>query len=241
MRRKIVKKLIDFGLSNEKVREKWLEDVLQKIPAGQRILDAGAGELKYKKFCSHLDYITQDFAQYDGSGDGSALQTGTWDNTRLDIISDITDIPLPNASLDAIMCVEVFEHLPEPIKAIKEFSRLLKNKGKLIITAPFCSLTHFAPYHFYSGFNTYFYEKHLIENGFRIVEIQKNGDYFEYLAQEIIRLPAMAKRYSQSRLIIWHYLIMFMLLKILKKLSKNNRGSQEVLYFGCHILAEKIS
>jgi ubiquinone/menaquinone biosynthesis C-methylase UbiE len=241
MRRKIVKKLIDFGLSNEKVREKWLEDVLQKIPAGQRILDAGAGELKYKKFCSHLDYITQDFAQYDGSGDGSALQTGTWDNTRLDIISDITDIPLPNASLDAIMCVEVFEHLPEPIKAIKEFSRLLKNKGKLIVTAPFCSLTHFAPYHFYSGFNTYFYEKHLIENGFRIVEIQKNGDYFEYLAQEIIRLPAMAKRYSQSRLIIWHYLIMFMLLKILKKLSKNNRGSQEVLYFGCHILAEKIS
>jgi 2-polyprenyl-3-methyl-5-hydroxy-6-metoxy-1,4-benzoquinol methylase len=46
------------------------------------------------------------------------------------------------------MCVEVFEHLPEPIKAVEEFARLFKPGGYLILTAPFCSLTHFAPLSF---------------------------------------------------------------------------------------------
>lgn len=53
-----------FGLNNESNRVEWLENILKKIPAGLRILDAGAGEQQFKKFCSHLQYISQDFAQY---------------------------------------------------------------------------------------------------------------------------------------------------------------------------------
>ena len=93
----------------------------------------------------------------------TALQTKTWDNSKLDIVSDIIQIPLPDNSVDAIMCTEVLEHLPNPILAIKEFSRLIKPAGYLILTAPFASLVHFAPYHFASGFSRYFYEKHLAE------------------------------------------------------------------------------
>ncbi|MDO9324535.1 MAG: methyltransferase domain-containing protein, partial [Methanoregula sp.] len=139
---------------------------MKKIPPGSRILDAGAGEQQYKKFCTHLNYVSQDFAQYDGKGDGKALQTQKWETSNIDIVSDITTIPEPDTSFDAIMCIEVFEHLPEPIIAIKEFSRLLKPDGHLILTSPFCSLTHMAPYHFYPGYNRYFYEKHLADNGF---------------------------------------------------------------------------
>ena len=135
----------DMGI-NQQNREIWLEEALKKIPTGSRILDAGAGELRYKEFCEHLNYVSQDFAQYNGEGDSKGLQTGTWDQTKLDIISDITEIPELDDSFDAIMCVEVFEHLPDPTLAIKEFARLLKSGGTLIITAPFCSLTHFAPY-----------------------------------------------------------------------------------------------
>lgn len=166
------------GTQNLSTREAWLEKTLNQIPAGSRILDAGAGEQKYKRFCVHLDYVAQDFAQYDGKGDGRGLQTNSWGQSNLDIISDITAIPEPDTSFDAIMCVEVFEHLPEPIKAIQEFARLLKPGGHLILTAPFCSLTHFAPYHFYTGFNRYFYETHLPANGFEIVELQENGFFF---------------------------------------------------------------
>lgn len=110
-----------------------------------------------------MNYVAQDFAQYNGAGNSTGLQVGNWDQPSLDIISDITEIPEPDASFDAIMCVEVFEHLPEPIKAIQEFARLLKPNGHLILTAPFCSLTHFAPYHFYTGFNLIWIMSYLLK------------------------------------------------------------------------------
>ncbi|MCX6735938.1 MAG: methyltransferase domain-containing protein [Candidatus Parcubacteria bacterium] len=230
----------DIGTNNQRIREMWLKEKLKNIPAGVSILDAGAGELQYKSFCEHLKYTSQDFGKYNGEGDSKGLQTKKWDNSRLDIISDIINIPRPDASFGAIMCIEVFEHIPEPAKAIKEFSRLLKTKGKLIITAPFCSMTHFAPYHFSTGFNKYFYEKVLRENGFRIIDIAPNGNYYEYLAQEVRRIPSIAGRYSHSKTSIFEKIVFKITLSILNKYNKKDSGSNELLCFGYNVLAEKI-
>ncbi|MBI5325181.1 MAG: methyltransferase domain-containing protein [Ignavibacteriae bacterium] len=226
------------GRLNDANRENWVKSQVEKIPNGLKILDAGAGELRYKKFCSHLDYISQDFSQYDGSGDSTGLQMGSWDQSKIDIISDITAIPMDNESIDVILCVEVLEHVPEPIKVISEFSRLLKKNGKLILTAPFNSLTHFAPFHFSTGFNKYFYEKHLSENGFEILEINKNGNYFEYTAQELRRLPEVSKRYTGKNIFLSRLLIKLLLIT-LGRLSSKDKGSDELLCYGYHILAEK--
>jgi SAM-dependent methyltransferase len=231
--------LTDVGLRNEENRTSWLKTALEEIPAGSRILDAGAGERKYEQFCSHLNYVAHDFGRYDGTGDGAGIQTGKWDQTRLDIISDIVAIPENDDSFDAIMCVEVLEHLPEPIEAIREFARLLKPGGYLVITAPFCSLSHFAPYHFYSGFNRYFFEHHLAAHGFEIADFQVNGNYFEYLAQELRRLRAVAARYSNARMTLVGRLSVRLLLPLLAKLSSRDRGSGELLSFGCHVKAKK--
>lgn len=188
------------GTKNQDNRENWIEETLNKIPPGSRILDAGAGQLRYKHLCSHLDYVSQDFVKYDGIGDRSGLHPEEWNQSGLiDIVSNITSIPEPNASFDAILCVEVLEHLPEPINAIQEFIRLLRPNGHLIITAPFCSLTHLAPFHYYSGFTKYFYEKILVECGFEIIELQANGNYFEYLAQEVRRITKFAKMYTGGK------------------------------------------
>lgn len=231
--------MFTIGTNNQFVREEWLRKTLNQIPVGLRILDAGAGEQMYKRFCSHLSYVAQDFAKYDGKGDMSGLQMGKWDQSNLDIISDIIAIPEPNASFDAIMCIEVFEHLPSPIKAIKEFYRLLKPGGYLILTAPFCSLTHFAPYYFYSGYSRYFYETHLLANGFDILSLQKNGSYFEYLAQEVRRIPEMAKRYAETQPGIFESVVMKLYLFMLERFYRRDKGSNEVLYFGCHVFAMK--
>ena len=231
-------KMFTVGTSNEKTRENWLKVALEKIPEGLTILDAGAGECQFKKNCSHLKYIAQDFAQYSGNGQ-IGLQTGRWDNSKLDIVSDITSIPLPDKSVDAIMCTEVLEHIPDPLAAIKEFSRLVKPNGYLIITAPFASLTHFAPYHFTSGLNRFFYEKHLPENGFEISEIALNGNFFEFVAQENRRIKSVAKKYAGKKLNIFHKLIINMNLYILQNLSKKDMGSSELLCFGVHVLARK--
>ena len=187
---------IQIGTINEKPRNQWIEQQLRDLPEGLRILDAGCGEQQHRKFCQHLNYVGQDFDSYHGQGDLKGLQMGNWDQSNIDIISDIVLIPEPDQSFDIVLCSEVFEHLPDPLAALKEFERLLVSGGKLILTAPFCSLTHFSPYHFYSGFNRYFYETNLRRHGFEILKIEANGNFFEYVAQELRRVNYVAQRYS---------------------------------------------
>lgn len=227
------------GTNNEAARVAWLERALRQIPAGARILDAGAGERRFKPLCAHLNYVSQDFGKYDGKGDSVGLQTGSWDQSGLDIVCDITDIPEPDASFDAVMCVEVFEHLPDPISALKELSRLLRREGQLILTAPFCSITHLAPYHFYTGFNRYFYEAHLPACGLEIVEMEANGNFFEYLAQEIRRIPEMAELYAGGRQGPSEESAARAVLRMLERFSAADQRSAEVLNFGYHVRALK--
>lgn len=228
-----------FGLKNESTRLAWLTRVLRQIPQGSRILDAGAGECQYQKLCSHLNYVSQDFAKYNGKGDGKGLQKGRWNQREIDIISEITNIPEPDDSFDAVLCSEVLEHLPQPVLAIKEFSRLLKKGGYLILTAPFSSLTHYSPYYFYSGFSRNFYETFLSKEGFEIIEISPNGNFFEYLAQEIMRLPDVSLRYCGRRIGYISLIFIKIFLRILRKLSSAESASSELLCFGWHILAKK--
>ncbi len=230
--------MFTVGTTNELLRDRWLEKKLKKIPAGLTLLDAGAGESQYKKYCPHLKYIAQDFGQYNGDGD-VGLQMGNWDNTKLDIISDITAIPLPDASVDVIMCTEVFEHIPDPLAALKEFNRLIKPGGYLIITAPFVSFTHFAPYHFATGFSSFFYEKHLEANDFMIEELEKSGNYFEFLGQENRRIKSIALKYANHKINFLEKVIIHLNLYILQRLSKKDKGSSELLCYGIHVFARK--
>jgi SAM-dependent methyltransferase len=181
---------------NDKQRQAWLKSRLTALPKGLRILDAGAGELRNKPLCAHLAYVAQDFGEYAGVGNGKGLQTGHWDTGGIDLRCDITAILQPDASFDAVLCSEVLEHVPDPTKALDEFARLLKPGGVLILTAPFASLVHFAPYHFCSGFSRYWYEHHLSQRGFLIQELNANGDWFDLCHQELMRLGSTARRYG---------------------------------------------
>jgi len=228
------------GQQNEINRHAWVKEIIRAIPGGHRLLDAGAGEGRYKQNCHHLVYVSQDFGMYDGRGDRRGLQMGTWEQKDVDIICDITDIPEPDRSFDAVLCTEVLEHIPDPLKALGEFGRLLRHGGLLILTAPFCSLTHFAPFHYYTGFNRYFFETHLPDKGFEILEIKENGNFFEYLAQEIRRIPDVAQRYSRKKVSFIDKNIMKAMLFLLQNLSGEDSGSNEILHFGCFVLARKV-
>jgi ubiquinone/menaquinone biosynthesis C-methylase UbiE len=228
------------GLNNKSNREAWIKNVLKSIPEGESILDAGAGQLKNKQHCSHLNYVSQDFGQYDGEGDGKGIQTKTWDNSKLDIVSDIANIPVEENTFDNVLCSEVFEHIPHPIKAIKEFNRILKPNGKLIITAPFCSMTHFAPYHFYSGFNSYFYNKYLPENGFEIQELSPNANYFDYVGQELRFSFDPNNKYRKITPNLIQKLSLRFVLAFLQKNAEKSPESSELLNFGFHVICKKI-
>lgn len=231
----------NIGGDNAELRNEWVKNVLEKMKAGQRILDVGAGEGRYKKYMQHLEYVSQDFNGYDGQGDGAGLQTGTWDYNAIDIVSDINEMPLDDASFDIVFCTEVLEHVSDPKLAIKEMLRVLRPGGRLIITAPFCSLTHFAPYHFYSGFNRYFYEDVLKENKCSIEELAASGDWFDYISQELRRLPAVVELYTKSSVgLLDKLLIGFALLRMSRFKSRQVKpSSSELLTYGYHLIATK--
>lgn len=236
--REVEKKIITredvFGdFRNSQVRDQWIIEKIQKIPAGQVLLDAGAGCMRYKPYCGHLKYIAQDFGKYDPFSDGK------WDTSGIDIKCDITDIPLKNESVDTILCSEVFEHLKNPILAVKEFSRILRPGGVLLLTAPVCSLTHQAPYYFNNGFSEFWYKENLKDYGFFIEELTKNGNFFLYLCQELFRVGSMTKQYCNRELSNEEAIKIIDSIKVLSGLSAIGGASDEGLCFGIMVVARK--
>ena len=224
---------------NELNRQLWLSNVLSKLPEGLSILDIGAGELKNKHHCGHLRYTSQDFCQHVGARDGYevGLQTPSWDTSRIDLVSDIIAIPVEDCSFDVVLCSEVLEHVPDPINALREMSRVLKPDGLAIITAPFVSNVHMAPHYFYSGFSKYWYTHHLPIFGFEIQELTANGDWFDVLAQEARRLGGMERR---GNVFIWPlaYLASMCIFNYLK--WRHPKNASDLACFGWHCMARKV-
>lgn len=226
---------------NPASRNAWVEKILKSLPSGIRILDAGAGEQQYRKFCSHLQYVSQDFCAYDGTGNGEGLQTNTWDTTSIDIVSDITDIPEKDESFDAILCTEVFEHILSPEAAIREFSRLCRGGGHLILTAPFCSYTHFAPYHYATGLSRYWYETILPKYGFEIQTIEADGNFCEFLAQAIWAFSkSYANIYSSYSISEEEMIDIEKVLHIVSRVNEVDKNSEELCCFGWFVFAERV-
>lgn len=224
---------------NEINRQAWLKQTLTALPKGARLLDAGAGELKNRQYCGHLDYVSQDFCQYLGARGGApdeGLQSKVWDTTRIDLVSDITTIPAPDASFDAILCSEVLEHVPEPTHALDEFTRLLKPGGKLILTAPFGSNVHMAPYHYCSGFSKYWYEYHMAQRGFHIEQLTANGDWYALLLQEITRLGGLERQRGNW---VWPLAYAYALLGVLYFKLRANKRAEDLACFGWQCVTVK--
>tara|TARA_B100000902_G_scaffold369903_1_gene394529 strand:- start:3188 stop:3895 length:708 start_codon:yes stop_codon:yes gene_type:complete len=51
-------------------------------------------------------------------------------------VGNINDIPIKNASLDAVMCSEVLEHVDSPEESIHELVRVLKPGGVMALSVP---------------------------------------------------------------------------------------------------------
>jgi SAM-dependent methyltransferase len=67
---------------------------------------------------------------------GESYVTADLLNPRAMVKMDITDIHFPDQSFDVIYCSHVLEHVPDDRKAMREFHRVLKNKGWAILLVP---------------------------------------------------------------------------------------------------------
>jgi SAM-dependent methyltransferase len=223
------------NLNNQHERDDFVVNQLKNLSPNALLLDAGCGSQRYRQYCSHLNYKAQDFGQYTNDlkkvivGDGAGAEG--YQYGALDYVSDIWDIKESNNTFDAILCTEVLEHIPHPIETIKEFSRLLKKEGKLILTAPSNCLRHMDPYFFSTGFTDRWYEKFLQDNGLKLESITAVGDYYRWLAVELARTAKSHSIFAKLALapaFFYYYN------------KKKTQASVDTLCMGYHIVARKI-
>lgn len=209
---------------------------MQKLPNGSIVLDAGCGDQPYRNICSHLRYRSQDFGQYTNDlketihGGKGLHQGASYQYGHLDYTGNIWNIAEENDYFDAIICTEVFEHIPYPAETIQEFSRLLKHGGKLVITAPSNCLRHMDPYFFYSGFSDRWFEHFLAEFEFAIEEINPVGDYYRWIGVEIKR--TMSNYSLLAKIFLFPTFLYFYN-------KKQSEASINTLCLGYHVVAIK--
>ena len=153
------KQIIDA--SNPEFRDKWVLTTLKGLkPLNQKstLLDVGAGLSPYKDsaITFGFKYLSHDFGGYipTESTKIGGLVNPSWDYPHHDFICDVMNLPL-ELRVDVILCTEVFEHIPDPIRAFEKLSALLTREGIVIITVPFSSLMHQAPFWFQAGLSPF--------------------------------------------------------------------------------------
>ncbi len=147
----------------------------EEIPAGARVLDAGAGESRHAaRFTSHR-YVGVDMAVGDPG----------WDYGNLDIIGDLSRLPLSAGAFDACLNIVTLEHVPEPSAVLGELFRVLKPGGRLLLVVPHAWEIHQAPHDYFRY--TRHGARYLLEKaGFTEIAIQPTGGFFRLLARRLL-------------------------------------------------------
>jgi SAM-dependent methyltransferase len=157
--------------------ESEVQEASERLKEGQIVLDAGAGETRFKAHFKKGRYIALDA----GYGDSR------WDYSKLDIRGNLENIPLRNASVDCILCMVVLEHCRNPRQVLLEFARVLKPGGTLAMVVPFLWEEHQAP-HDYFRFTRYGVRCLLESSPLRLDLLSPMGGFFWLCARRSVAL-----------------------------------------------------
>lgn len=102
-----------------KILENEPKGKLLDVPAGHGALAVILKNLGFEVFC--CDLYTELFSLTDFE-----IKKGNLDKT----------LPYENEFFDKIVCIEGLEHIENPANAIREFARILRKNGKVIVSVP---------------------------------------------------------------------------------------------------------
>ena len=152
-----------------------LEDFIQAPLGGLSLLDVGGST-------GIIDnYLSGCFGKVIGIDiDDAAIQYAaeTHRKTNLDFrVADALNLPFSDESFDVVICSQIYEHVPDPVRMFEEIFRVLKQGGVCYFAAnnrlalnephydlPFLSLLPRPMAHVYlrlSGKGSHYYEEHL--------------------------------------------------------------------------------
>ncbi len=108
---------------------------------------------------------------------GVDIEDGFYDASLIDLVGTAYDVPIPNASADAIISSQVIEHLEYPAKALSESKRILRLGGYLFLSSPFLYPIHAEPAD-YNRLTEYGVTRLLKDAGFDIVELHRIAGFW---------------------------------------------------------------
>lgn len=110
--------------------ERWVRHLPPPGTSERRLLDIGCGNGYFIKIAEMTGWepIGIDF-------DGKALEAAKNNGARV-LSGDVYSIPISSDSVDYVTLNHVIEHLHDPLTALIEIKRVLKNKGILWIGTP---------------------------------------------------------------------------------------------------------
>jgi len=145
--------------------------VLRRYAKGD-VLDAGCGAMPYRTALGSA--VT--------SYDGLDLSPRAED---VRFVCSVTDMaPVPSGSYDTVLCSEVLEHVAHPIDAVREFARVLRPGGTVIVTVPFLGRLHEEPNDF-QRFTEHGLRLLLSEAGLEVEFVKPTGSVASFLAHQV--------------------------------------------------------
>lgn len=164
-----------YVLHFEAVIDQTVARFAASLPAGVRVLDAGAGEARYAHRFARQRYVAVDL----GVGDAA------WDYSHLDVLADLTVLPFARDSFDAAISIVTLEHIREPADALAQIAASLRPGGRLLLVVPHEWEEHQAPHDYYRF--TRNGARYLLEkSGFEDIRIEPVGGYFRLLARRLL-------------------------------------------------------
>jgi ubiquinone/menaquinone biosynthesis C-methylase UbiE len=164
----------------EQILEKQPRGKVLDIPAGKGALALRLKRLGHEVFCS--DLYPQIFKIAD-----TEIKPGDLD----------AELPYSDETFDYIVCVEGLEHIENPANAIREFARLLKKQGLLVVSVPNIMNIEERLKWLFSGYTSHF--KPLSKEA--IADIKNEiGD--EYAGMEEVALHVNPIGYSEVRYLL---------------------------------------
>ncbi len=165
----------NYVLHFEGLIESAIVNFAGKLPAGARVLDAGAGESRHAALFADQNYVAVDLAVGDAS----------WDYRKLDCIADLTALPFASDSFDALLNIVTLEHLRDPAQAVREMARVLRPGASVLIAAPHEWEVHQSP-HDYFRYTRHGLAHLLQAAGFTEIQIAPAGGYFRLLSRRLL-------------------------------------------------------
>ena len=143
------------------------------------VLDVGAGNSPWR-------HLLGPETRYAGLDLGGSSQDYGFDADRPDVVLyDGRMFPFSDNAFDAVLCIEVLEHTPDPPQLLAEIRRVLTSEGRLVLSVPWSARRHHIP-HDYFRFTREGLVVVLSENGFCIDRLDERGSDIAVIANKLI-------------------------------------------------------